>query len=195
MACTTWDVSNNRRFSYSSMVRLPRSTRYMRLIRTFDNDRSISCALFCIGRYLCVRSNPAKALIPLPRLDAQISHRRRGFSKRATAAMFVTTIVNLLLFSLNTGTQLAIFVMVVRKPLDVDIDSPLSDIGVPMPGSVNRVSQNMILVTLWASYLPVSIKLSPSALVSNRACWTWRYGLAILLSFGGLGSSSKIDSG
>ena len=128
------------------------------------------------------------------RSDTPKSHRRRGLSRRATAVMFVTTVINLLLFTLNTGMEVASLTTLIRqKSLNLDIDLPLSKIPIPRPGLVSSVSWSMILVTFWTTYLPVSIKLSLSGSVSNYA--HWRYGSAISSSFGGLGPSSKIDSG
>ena len=124
----------------------------------------------------------------LAKSDAPKSHRRRGFSRRATAAMFVTTVINLLLFSLSTGTQVAITITTFQEPLKLDIDSSLSEIPIPKPGLVST-----ILVAYWTTFLPVSVKLSLSDSVSIRAFW--RYGSVISSSFGGLGPSSKIDSG
>ena len=70
--------------------------------------------------------------------------------------MFVTTVINFLLSSLNTGTHVAIFIVFIRKALVLDIDYPLSK----KPELVNNALQNMNIVTLWSQTLPVSIKLS-----------------------------------
>ena len=129
----------------------------------------------------------------LARSDPPKSHRRRGFSSRATAAMFATTATNLLLFTLNTGLQVTELAMNIQPPLNPDTGLPLSEISIPRPELVGKVVWNMVLVAFWVSYLPVSIKLLPSDSVS--ICAHWRYGSAISSSFGGLGSSSKIDSG
>ena len=112
---------------------------------------SASVVIFVFVSYKCAYS--------LARPDASKSHRRRGFSKRATAVMFVTTVINLLLFSLSTGSQVAISIMVIRRSLNPDINLPLSEIALPRPGLVRSMSWSMILVAFWASYLPVSIKL------------------------------------
>ena len=139
------------------MVRPPRS-RY-RLIHMFDN-RSVSCTVLCIRRYLCVRF-PQKCLFTLARSDAPKSHRRRGFSSRATAAMFVTTVINLLLFTLHAVTQVVMYIWVFQLPLNLAAeyppDIPLSEIPIPRPESVGNGIWSKILVIWWAAYIPVSI--------------------------------------
>jgi len=69
--------------------------------------------------------------------------------------MFVTTVINFILSSLCTGTQLALFITVIRKTLVLDIDHPLLE----KAASVESALRNMILVAFWAATLPVSIKL------------------------------------
>ena len=108
----------------------------------------------------------------LTKPDAPKSHRRRGFSSRTIAAVFVTTVINLLLFSLHAGIQVATFIMIIRNPPNPDVDHPFSEMVL-----ANVMIQNMVLVTFWAAYLPVSIKLSLSDSVSIRA--RWRYGSPI----------------
>ena len=103
--------------------------------------------------------------------------------------MFITTIINFLLSSVNAGTQVAIFIIAIRKFFILDIDHPLSE----RPELVNSMLQDAILVAFWAVTLPVSIKPSLLDPVSIHA--RWRYCLAISLSSGGLGPSSQIDSG
>ena len=137
-------------------------SRGTRLIYKFDN-RSVSYTLLCINHYLCVRF--VRAAYSLPTTNIQKSHRRRGFSRRATAAMFVTTVINFLLFSLNTGIQTATFITVIQKPLNSDIP-PLSEVPIPKAGLVRSMSWSMILIAFWAAYLPVSIKQSLSDSVS-----------------------------
>ena len=133
------------------------------------------------------------ALLPvtffLARPDPPRFHRRRGFSNRATAAMFVVTVINFLLFSLAIGTVIATFIVLFRKALTLDNEYPLSEKG----ELVKNALQNLIIVQFWSSYLSVRTNLSllDSASIHTR----WRYYLAISLSFGGLGLSSKIDSG
>jgi len=114
---------------------------------------------------------------------------RKGFSNRATAAMFAATVINFLLSSLNTGTQVAIFIGFIRQVLILDVDYPL----VEKLGLVVNSLQNVTIANVWAANLPVSFKLSLSDHVSNYACW--RYCSAISLSFGGLGPSSQINNG
>jgi len=89
----------------------------------------------------------------IPQLD-----RRRGFSNRVIAAMFVTTIVNFLLSSLNAGAQVAGIIVFIRTALILDIDYPLSE----KRGLVNNALQNVNIVHNWAAILPVSIMLSLS---------------------------------
>jgi len=103
--------------------------------------------------------------------------------------MFIVTIINFLLFSLNTGIELGRFVVFIRMALTLDIDYPLPEKRV----SVNNVLHKLAIVSTWTGYLPVSIKLSLSDPVSIHD--RWRCISAISLSFGGLGSSSQIDSG
>jgi len=103
--------------------------------------------------------------------------------------MFGVTVVNFLLSSLNTGNQVALFIVLTRQALILGIDYPLSE----MPQLVSNALRNVNIVGLWAGNLPVSIKLSLSNPIPIHA-W-WRYFSAISLSFGGLGPSSQIDSG
>ena len=70
--------------------------------------------------------------------------------------MFVATVINFLLFSLNTGNQVAGFVVFIRKPLILDIDYPLSE----KLGLVYDALRDTNLVIVWAANLPVSINLS-----------------------------------
>ena len=142
-----------------------------------SHHRSLSLCLF----------SPSKK--PLISQHALIPDRRRGFSNRMTAVMFVATVVNFILYSLSTGSDVAGFIVFIRKALILDLDYPLSE----KPELVNNALRNMNLLTLWATNFPVSIKLSPSAPVSIYA--RWRYYSAISSSFGGLGPSSQIDSG
>ena len=103
--------------------------------------------------------------------------------------MFAATVINFLLSSLNAGTQVALFIVFIRKALILDIDYPLSE----KPELVNQALQNMNIVADWATYLPVSIKLLLSDPVSIRV--RWRCSSAISLSFGLVGPSSQTDSG
>jgi len=100
--------------------------------------------------------------------------------------MFVTTIINLVLSSVDIGTML---IVAIRKPLIPGIDYSLSE----QPELVTSGLRKAILVTLWAATLPVSIKLSPPHPVSIYA--RWRYVSTTSFLSGGLGPSSQIDSG
>ena len=88
--------------------------------------------------------------------------RRKGFSKRATAAVFVTTVINFILSSLNTGTQVALFIVFIRKALILDIDIPLSE----KPEIINSALQNLNIVANWAANFPVSINQA----IAVRSC-------------------------
>ena len=103
--------------------------------------------------------------------------------------MFIVTIINFLIFSWSTGIELGRLVVFIRKALILDIDYPLPEKRV----SVNNVLHKLDIVLAWAVNLPVSIKLSLSDPVSIHD--RWRCLSAISLSFGGLGSSSQINSG
>ena len=105
--------------------------------------------------------------------------------------MFVATFINFLLASLNTASEIATFTVVIRNAIVLDIGYPLSE----KQDSVNSVLSHFNIIYVWAcaDNLLVSIKLWPSDPVSIHALW--RYFSAISLSFGGLGSSSQINSG
>ena len=103
--------------------------------------------------------------------------------------MFVMTVVNFLLSSLSTGSDVAGFILFVRKALILDIDYPLPE----KPELVNNALRGVNAVGLWAGDLPVSIQLLLSDPTSIHP--RWRYISAISLSSGGLGPSSQIDSG
>ena len=96
-----------------------------------------------------------KALISQQDLIPEIN-RRRGFSNRATAAMFAVTVINFLLSSLFTGSRVASSIVFIRKALILDTDHPLSE----KPELVIGALRNVNLVLDWALSLPVSIKLS-----------------------------------
>ena len=83
--------------------------------------------------------------------------RRRGFSNRATAAIFVATLINFLINSLYTGNLLARFFVFIRKALILDISYPLPE----KREMVNNALRNMNIISGWASTVPVSAKLSP----------------------------------
>ena len=102
--------------------------------------------------------------------------------------MFVVTVINFFLSSLYTGTQVALFVEFIRGALILDIDYPLSEIE----ELLKNASSSLNTVSTWSQNLPVSDNLPLLDSVSIHA--RWRYYSAILLSFGGLGPSSKISS-
>ena len=117
----------------------------MRFIHEPDN-RSVCCILLGIGRHLLVRFiRPKKALT---RPDPQTFDRRRGFSNRATGVMFGATVINFLFSSLNTGNQLAQFIVFIQKALILPERSELTDA---------LLSTNII--NFWSRYLPVSSNL------------------------------------
>ena len=97
----------------------------------------------------------------LSRSDPSKFDRRRGFYTRATAAMFIATAINLLLFSLNTGTDVAAFIVFIRKSL-LDINHPLSE----KRELVNKMLRIVNSLRSWANILPVGIKLLILDLVS-----------------------------
>ena len=72
------------------------------------------------------------------------------------AAMFVATVVNFLLSSLNTGSRVAIFIMSIRKALTLDIGYLLSE----KSELVKIALRNVNIVSIWTTSLPVSITLS-----------------------------------
>ena len=154
-------------------------------------NRSFCCPLCCICRCFYVRFLlPATRLI-LPRPNPPEFSRRRGFSDRTMAAMFVATAINFLLSSLHAGGRVAAFIVLVRKGL-------ITILGINYPPSdkselINDALRIVNIIALWAANFPVSIRLSLPDSVSIHA-W-WRYISAISLSFGGLGPSSQIDSG
>ena len=104
--------------------------------------------------------------------------------------MIVATIINFLLSSLNTGAQIAYFVLFVRKALILDTDYPLSEQTV----LVTRALRNASVVSVWATYLPVSVKLlllDPVLIIHGL----WRHFSPMSLLFGGRGPSFQIDGG
>ena len=95
--------------------------------------------------------------------------------------MFVATVINFLLSSLNTGVEVVIFILFIRTTLILDIEHPLS------------ASNALTIIGFWSQNLPVSsnVSLLNSVFIYARR----RYYSAISLSFGELGFSSRIDSG
>ena len=71
--------------------------------------------------------------------------------------MFIATVINFLLFSLNAGIQVATFIVFIRKALVPDIDQPLSE----QLELATDALRNVNIAAFWAEDLPVSIKLSP----------------------------------
>ena len=72
--------------------------------------------------------------------------------------MFAATVINFLLFSLGTGAAIYTLIVLIRKPLIQDIDSPLTEAGIG--DLVNNTLRNANLISLWAGAIPVSTKLS-----------------------------------
>jgi len=125
------------------------------LIHKFDN-RIVRCTLRRIGaRYLCVGFLLLWNRLFLNKTSSLKLDRRKGFSNRAAAAMFAVTVINFLLSSLNTGSQVASFIVFIRKALILDIDHPLSEKQEP----VTNALRNINIVSFWAESLPVSITL------------------------------------
>ena len=103
--------------------------------------------------------------------------------------MFVITVINFLLFGLSIGIKIVTSIVSFREALTLDIEYSLSEKG----QSIDKVMQNLVIVSFWSANLPVSSNLSLPDSMSIHA--RWRYYSAISLSFGGLGLSSKIDKG
>ena len=80
--------------------------------------------------------------------------RRKGFSNRATAAIFVATVINFILSSVNTGIQVARLVVAIRLAPIPDISHPLLE---KPELKVSGVFQNMDIVAYWTKLFPVSI--------------------------------------
>jgi len=172
---STCDVSRHCRFSFSSMVRSPACS--LGVIHKFYN-RSVCGTLLSIRRYLCVHFLlPAKN--PLFQQDLKFD-RRRGLSNRATSAMFVVTVINVLLASLDAGTQVAIFFVLIRKGLILDVDYPPSE----KPVLANDVLRNSTIIGTWTGCFPVgesvavrlcvyssSVKMLLSDLIVIRRAW------------------------
>ena len=92
--------------------------------------------------------------------------RRKGFSNRATAAMFGATAINFALSSLDTGSQLAFLIVLIRKALILDMDSPLSEKSELVDEAYWSVPD---VIDTWTGSLAVSIILSPTDSTSNNA--------------------------
>ena len=78
--------------------------------------------------------------------------RRRGFSNRLIAVMFMATVLNFLLFSLYVGTEVAGFVVFIQKALVDNIEIPLVD----RPQLVDDALHVTNLIEFWAADLTVS---------------------------------------
>jgi len=79
--------------------------------------------------------------------------------------MFITTVINFLLSSMATGTQVARLIVLTRKVLILDTDYPLS--VKQEQQLVDNALRNPNIVGFWAGTLPVSIQLSLSDPVSD----------------------------
>ena len=80
-----------------------------------------------------------------PKLD-----RRKGFSNRATAAVFVATVINFLLSSLNIGIGVAISIIDIQKGEYYPSSSQI--------GSINKATRNFTILSIWAS-VPRSVEI------------------------------------
>ena len=120
----------------------------MRLI----TGRNVRCTLLCIGRHISVRSPCCKATHFSARPGPAKFDRRRGFSTRVTAFIFVTTVIDFLLYSVTTGNQVALFIVLTRKAI-LEIDYPMSE----KQDLVHKAVRNYDLILFWAGTPPVSI--------------------------------------
>ena len=117
--------------------------------------RQQECLLYSLLHPSLSLCSLSSSYIPLNSNQSSKFDRRRGFSNRATAAVFVATIINFLLFSLATGNEVATLVVFIRTALNLDIDYPLSE----KPELVNNALRNVNIVKYWATTFPVSIRL------------------------------------
>ena len=150
---TTCKLLNSCQSMSSSMV-CPRRSWYELHLQLHNQE----CLLYCsLHRSLSLRSSSPSTKPPISQRAPKF-HRRRGFSNRrgATIAMFVTTVINFILSSLNTGGQVALFIVFIRKALMIipDINYPAAD----KPQLINNALRNVNIITLWASVFPVSTK-------------------------------------
>ena len=123
----------------------------MRLLQNF-HTRNVRCTLFCIGHNLYVRLLLLQPVYYLARPDPPKPDRRRGFSNRATSAMFVATAINFLVSTVVTGIQVTIFIRAIREALIIDMDYPLSE----KLELVTKVVWNFDIVVDWAGTISVS---------------------------------------
>jgi len=76
--------------------------------------------------------------------------------------MFIVTIINFLLFTLTTGAEIAMFIVLIRKALISDLLSETQEL-------VDNPFQNLTLAIFWSANLPVSRNLSLLHSVSIHA--------------------------
>ena len=81
--------------------------------------------------------------------------------------MFAVNAINFTLSSLNTGTIVAVAIATIRKPLIMDIDHSLSEMGDLVKSSLLDTG----IIGLWAGDVPVSIKLPLLDPVSTHGRW------------------------
>ena len=101
--------------------------------------------------------------------------RRRGFSNRLIAAMFVMTVINFLLSSLYIGAGAAFITVYIRKALILNTDHPLPEKG----ELIKNALQSLNIILLWSGNIPVGSNMSLVNSVSIHA--RWRYYSAISL--------------
>ena len=109
--------------------------------------RNRECLLYSfLDQLLSFRSFPPyeKLLISQP---ASKIDRRKGFPNRTTAAMFVVTVINFLLSSLNAGGQVAIFIALTRKALVLDVGYPLLEKQRLVHKAVQNIQHSRLLGT------------------------------------------------
>ena len=68
--------------------------------------------------------------------------------------MFVATVMNFLLSSLNAGSVIAAFVFFIRRALVLNIDYPLS--GKPQLVSNTPQTKITTIISLWTQNIPVN---------------------------------------
>ena len=78
--------------------------------------------------------------------------------------MFVATVINFLLASLNTGNYVAGLIVFIRKSLMITLDLNYSLLE--EPELANDALRNGNIIASWAEALPVSIKLLIPDLIS-----------------------------
>ena len=123
------------------------------------------CSFLSTPLYFVARPNP------------QTLDRRRGFSNRATAVMFGATVINFILSSLDTASQLAVLIVLIRRTLILDMDSPLSEKSELVNNATWSVPD---VIDTWAGSLAVSTILSPPDPTFNNA---WRVVKVLISDF------------